>query len=110
VHSGSTIRQREVHTAEPLVPGPSHLEAGIADEILAELIQVAGETLLSEIHKLIILFRKRKNCLINGRSLLLYQFIKGAIKLTLLVIVGYHCYQLHPTAIKYPSTRFMIYI
>jgi hypothetical protein len=48
--------------AEPLVPGPSLLEAEIAtaklkspgsDEILAELIQAAGEILLSAFHKLI---------------------------------------------------------
>jgi hypothetical protein len=55
----------EVHTAEPLVPGPSHLEAEIAiaklkkyklpgsDEIPAELIQAGGEILLSAIHKLV---------------------------------------------------------
>jgi hypothetical protein len=51
-----------VHTAEPLVPGPSHLEAEIAiaklkkykspgsDQIPAELIQAGCEMLLSAIH------------------------------------------------------------
>jgi hypothetical protein len=50
---------------EPLVPGPSHLEAEIAiaklkkykspgsDESPAELIQARSEILLSAIHKLI---------------------------------------------------------
>jgi hypothetical protein len=50
---------------EPLVPGPSHLDVEIAIaklkkyksvysvRIQAELIQAGGETLLSEIHKLI---------------------------------------------------------
>jgi hypothetical protein len=53
-----------VHTAEPLVPGPSHLEVEIAiaklkykspgsDQILAELIEAGGEMLISAIHKLI---------------------------------------------------------
>jgi hypothetical protein len=54
-----------VHTAEPLVPGPSRLEFEIAiaklkmykspgsDEIPATLIQAGGEILLSAIHKLI---------------------------------------------------------
>jgi hypothetical protein len=54
-----------VHTAEPLVPGPSHLEVEIAiaklkkykspgsDQIPAELIKAGGEMLLSAIHKLI---------------------------------------------------------
>jgi hypothetical protein len=34
VHNVSDVRQIEVHTAEPLVPGPSHLEVEIA---IAEL-------------------------------------------------------------------------
>jgi hypothetical protein len=65
VHNVSDVRQIEVHTAEPLVPGPSHLVVTIAtaklknykspgsDQIPAELIQAGGEILLSEIHKLI---------------------------------------------------------
>jgi hypothetical protein len=65
VHNVSDVRQIEVHTAEPLVPGPSRREVEIAiaklkkykspgsDEIPAELIQVGGEILQSEIHKLI---------------------------------------------------------
>jgi hypothetical protein len=51
-----------MQTAEPLVPGPSHFEVEIAvvklkkykfpgsDQILGELIQAGGETLLPEIH------------------------------------------------------------
>jgi hypothetical protein len=65
VHNVSDVRQIEVHTAEPLVPGPSRLEVETAiaklkkykspsnGEIPAGLIQAGGETLLSEIHKLI---------------------------------------------------------
>jgi hypothetical protein len=57
VHNISDVRQIEVHTAEPLVPGPSCLEAEIAtakmrkykspssDEIPVELIQAQGELL-----------------------------------------------------------------
>jgi hypothetical protein len=41
----------------------------------------------------LILFEIRNNCLVNGRSPLLYQFTKRMIKLTL--IVRCHCYQLH---------------
>jgi hypothetical protein len=60
-----SLGQIEVHTAEPLVPGPSRLEVEIAianlknykspgsDQISAELIQTGGEMLLSAIHKLI---------------------------------------------------------
>jgi hypothetical protein len=65
VHSVSEVRQIEIHTAEPLVPGPSSLEVEIAiaklekykppgsDQIPAELIQSGGETLVSVFHKLI---------------------------------------------------------
>jgi hypothetical protein len=65
VHNVSDVRQISVHTAEPLVPGPSRLEVEIAivklkkykspgsDQIPAELIQAGGEILLSAIHKLI---------------------------------------------------------
>jgi hypothetical protein len=65
VHNPSDVRQIEVHTAEPLVPGPSRLEVEVAiakfkmykspgsDEIPAELIQAGGEPLLSVIHKVV---------------------------------------------------------
>jgi hypothetical protein len=59
----SDARQIEVHTGEPLVPGPNRLVVEIAfaklkkykspgsDQIPAELIQAGGEILLSAIHK-----------------------------------------------------------
>jgi hypothetical protein len=53
VHNVSDVMQIEVHTAEPLVPGPSRLEVEIAIAIPEELIQAGGEMLLSAIHKLI---------------------------------------------------------
>jgi hypothetical protein len=90
MHNVSDVRQIEVHTAEPLVPGPCRLEVEIAiaklkkykspgsNQIPAELIQAGGEILLSEIHKLI-LFGIGNSCLINGMSSLLYQFTKMVI-------------------------------
>jgi hypothetical protein len=54
---------RQIHTAEPRVPGPSHLEVETAttklknykspgsDQSPAELIQAGGEILVSVIHK-----------------------------------------------------------
>jgi hypothetical protein len=54
VYNVSDVRQIEVHTAEPLVPGPSRLEVEIAvaelkkytspgsDHIPAELVQAEG--------------------------------------------------------------------
>jgi hypothetical protein len=83
VNRVSGVRQIKIHTAEPLVPDPTPFEAEIAtaklerckakdsNQITAELFQTRGETLRSEIHKLIILFGIRKNCLISGMSLLL---------------------------------------
>jgi hypothetical protein len=65
VHNVSGVRQIELHTAEPLVPGPNRLDVEIAiaklkqykspgsDEIPAELIQAGGEMILSAIYKLI---------------------------------------------------------
>jgi hypothetical protein len=65
VHYVSDVRQIEIHTAEPLILGPSHLEVEISiaklknykspgsDQIPAELYQAVGEILVSVIHKLI---------------------------------------------------------
>jgi hypothetical protein len=105
VHRARDVKQIEDHTTELLVPDPSPFEVEIAiakfkryklpgnDQIPAEMIQAGGETLQSEIHKLIILFGIRKNCLISGKSLLLYQFKRRVIKPTLVISMGYHCYQ-----------------
>jgi hypothetical protein len=117
VHNISDVRQIEVHTAEPLVPGPSRLEVEIAiaklknynspgsDQIPAELIQAGGEVLLSAIHKLINSVWNKEECLSKGRSLVLYQFTKRVIKLTVVIIVGYHCYQLHTKFYRISSSR-----
>jgi hypothetical protein len=65
VHGVHDFRQMDIHTDEPLVPEPSLVEVEIAigklrsykspgtDQILAELIKAGGETLYSEIHRLI---------------------------------------------------------
>jgi hypothetical protein len=65
VHHVSDVRQIEIYTAEPLVPGTSRLEVEISiaklkysksaasDQIVAEMYQAGGETLVSVIHKLI---------------------------------------------------------
>jgi hypothetical protein len=65
VHAVHDVRQMDIHTAEPLVPEPSLVELEIAieklksctspgtDQIPAELIKAGGETLYSEIHRLI---------------------------------------------------------
>jgi sorting nexin-29 len=65
VHDVSDVSQIEIHTAEQLIPGPSHLEVEISneklkkykslgsDQIAAELYQAGVEILVSVIHKLI---------------------------------------------------------
>jgi hypothetical protein len=58
---------------------------------------------LRSINSLLIVFGIRKNCLISGRSLLLYQFTRRAIKLTIVIIMGCHCFQLHTKF--YPSLK-----
>jgi hypothetical protein len=65
VHVVHDVRWLDIYTAEPLVPEPSLIEVEIAigklkrykspgtDQILAELLEEGGETLCSEIHRLI---------------------------------------------------------
>ena len=74
------VWQAEIHTAEPLVPEPSVSELELAidklkshkspgfDQISAELIKAGGRKICLEIHKLFILFGRRRNCLKSGRS------------------------------------------
>jgi hypothetical protein len=94
VQSVSDVGQTEINTAELLGRDhiPFEVEIAIAkrkeykfpgsDQIPAELSQAGVETLLSVIHKVI--------------NLLLYQFTRKAIKLTVVIIVGYHsCYGLN---------------
>jgi hypothetical protein len=95
----SDDREVEVHMAKPLVPGPRRLEVEIAiaelkkykspgtDQITAELIEAGGDTLLSEIHKLINFVWKKKE-LPEQWSILLYQFTRRMVKLTEVNIVG----------------------
>jgi hypothetical protein len=65
VHSVSDVRHRGIHTAEQLVPDPSHFEVEMAilklqkhkspgdDQSLAELILAGDKTLHCEVHNLI---------------------------------------------------------
>jgi hypothetical protein len=118
VHNASDVRQIEVHTAEPLVPGPSHLEVEIAiaklkkckspgsDPILAEPIQAGGEILPSVIHKLI-------NCTWNKEefpdqwkeSIIVPVHKKGDEPV--IIILGYHCYELHTKLYRISSSQGM---
>jgi hypothetical protein len=99
IHRVSDVREIEIHTVEPLVsdPRPSEFKIALAMSkkfklpgsvpILAELIQAGGETIWSRSIHSLILFGIRKNGLICGRILILHQFTRGAIKLTVAIIM-----------------------
>jgi hypothetical protein len=118
VHNVSDVRQIEVHTAEPLVPCPSHLEVEIAiaklkkykspgsDEIPAELIQAGGELLLSAAHKLINSVWNKEELPDQWKESIIVPVHKKGDKLTVIIIVGYHCCQLNiQNFIEYPPLK-----
>jgi hypothetical protein len=98
------VKQIEVHTAEILVPDPSRLEVEIAiaklkeykspgsGQIPAELIQGGGEILLSAIHKLINSVWNKEELPDQWKE---YIIVPIHHNLTVIIILGYHCYQLH---------------
>jgi hypothetical protein len=106
VHNISDVRQIEVHMAEPSVPGPSHLKVEIAkmkkykspgsDEIPAELMKQEAKYYCLQSTNSLILFGIRKNCLITGRTLLLYPLTKRGTKLS----NNYHGISLLSTSYK----------
>jgi len=106
VHWVNDVSQTEIHTSEPLVPGPSAFEAELAKEKLkknkspgiqqipAELVKAGGRAYHSEIHKLINSVWNKESYLRNGRSRSLYLSIRRVIKQTVVIIDAYHFYQL----------------
>jgi hypothetical protein len=55
---------------------------------------MAGETLLSVIHKLINAIWSNEEFLDQWNEPIIYQFTKRVMKL-IVITMGYHCYQLH---------------
>jgi hypothetical protein len=117
VHNVSDVRQIEVHTAEPLMPGPSRLEVEISiaklkkyklpgsDEIPAELIQAGGEILLPAIHKLINSVWNKEKLPDQWKESIIVPIHNRVSKLTVLIIVGYQCYQLHTKFYRISSSK-----
>jgi hypothetical protein len=107
------IRQTVMHTTEPLVyqPNPSEVEIAIENleryklptiyQIPVQLIQAGTKHHILSFTNLLILFGIRKNCHGSGRNLLLYVFVKRVVKLTIVILEGYHYYQLNTKF--YPS-------
>jgi hypothetical protein len=107
VHGECGVRQTEMHTAEPFVPEPTASEVEVAigklkrykspgvDQIPAELIQAVGETLHSEIHKLIKLIWTKEELPHQWKKSIVVPIHKKGAKQTAVIFEAYHCYQLH---------------
>jgi hypothetical protein len=67
------------------------------DKIPAELFQGGGETLVSAIHKLIHSIWNQEELPDRWKESIVVQIHKKVIKMAVIIIVGYHCYQLHTT-------------
>jgi hypothetical protein len=105
VRNVSGVRQIELHTTEPLLPGPSHLEVQISiatlkkhksldiDQIPAELYQVGGETVFV-IHELITSIWNKKELPDQWKESIIVSVHKTSDKTDVIIIMGYHCYQL----------------
>jgi hypothetical protein len=98
VHSVGDARQIEINTAELLLPDPSPFEFEIVvtklKSINRQVMIKFGRTYFKEVKQYslitinsLILFGIWKNFLINGRSLLLYQFTRRLIKLAVRISV-----------------------
>jgi hypothetical protein len=66
------------------------------------MIQAGGETLHSETHKLINSIWNNEDLPDQQKKLLLYQFTRSAIKLTVVITKAYHCYKIHTES--YPTS------
>jgi hypothetical protein len=66
-----------------------------SDQILAELIQAGGEKLLSAVHSLINAIRSNEELPDQWQESIIVPIKKRMIKLTVIIIVEYHCCQLH---------------
>jgi hypothetical protein len=60
-----------------------------------ELVQAGGETLLSAIHKLINYIWNKEELPDQWKEPINVPIKRKVIKLTVVIIMGYHCYQLH---------------
>jgi hypothetical protein len=96
----------DIHTAEPLVPEPSLVEAEIAirklksykslgtDQILAKLTKAGVETLCSEIHKLIRCIWNKEELPQQWKESVILPIHKRVIRLIVIIIKESPSYQL----------------
>jgi hypothetical protein len=74
-------------------------------QIPAELIQAGGEILLSAIHKLINSVSNKEELPDQWKESIIVPIHKKVIKLTVIIIVGYHCNQLHTKFYRISSSQ-----
>jgi hypothetical protein len=110
VHDG---RQMDIHTAEPLIPEPTLGEVEIAirklksykspgnDQIPAELIKGGGETLCSEIHRLICSVWNKEELPQQWKESIIVPIYKKGDRLTMIIIEESPSYQ--PLTKFYPT-------
>jgi len=113
IHGVSDVRQREIHTEEPLLPEPSAFEIEMAieklkghkspriDRIPAELIKEGVEQFTLRSINLLLLFAVRRNCLRSGRSQSLLPVYKKGDKTD---CPNYRGLSLLPTTYKFYPT------
>ena len=105
VHEVKDVRQAEIHTIEPLVPGPSAFEVELPieklknhkpgiDQIPAELIKAGSRTIWCEIHKLVISIWNKEELPDEWKESIIVPIYKRGIKQTVITIGAYHYCQL----------------
>jgi hypothetical protein len=100
------VRQMDIHTAEPLVPKPSLVEVEIdirklksykssgTDQIMAKLIKAGGETLYSDIHKLMCSIWNMEELPQQWKESIIVPIYKKGDKTTVIIIEESPSYQL----------------
>jgi hypothetical protein len=113
----SAVMKTEIRIAELLVPDPSYYEAQIviaslknyklpgSDHIMVEPIQTWSETLHTKIYELINFVCNKDELPKQWKESIIVPIYKKVEKTTAVIIIGYHCYQLHTNFIKYPSLK-----
>jgi hypothetical protein len=106
VHGVHDVRQMDMHMAKPLVPEPRFVEVEIAvgklksykypgaAQILVELIKAGGETLYSEIHRLICCIWNKEEMPQQWKESIIVPIYKKEVRLIIIIIEESPSYQL----------------
>jgi hypothetical protein len=76
-----------------------------SDQIPEELIQAGGEILLFAIHKLINSVWNKEELPDQWKKSIIVPDYKRVTELTVIIIVRYHCYQLHTKCYRISSSQ-----